>query len=125
MYWISKHSIYHLRGCKLGLPSKIPLRSTVVVTVRPEILPFLKDNLALSLALLLVLFNPLVLVYPIHELAYIIDRFPSQRLPQAMLGWQAKLESANGHIVKVTINLVKHFPVSVRIGFQGFSFSHG
>ena len=42
-----------------------------------------------------------------------------------MLGWQAELESAYGHIVKVTINLVEHFPISVRIGFQGFSFFHG
>ena len=113
MYWISEHSIYHLRGCRLRLPSKIPTRSTVVITVRPKIPPLLRDNLALSLTLLLVLFNPLVLVYPIHELAYIVDRFPNQRLPQAMLGWQAKLENANGHIVKVAINLVEHFPISV------------
>ena len=87
MYWISEHSIYHLRGCRLKLPSKIPTRSTVVITIRPEIPPLLRDNLALSLALLLILFNPLVFVNPIHKLAYTVDRFPSQRLPQAMLGW--------------------------------------
>ena len=86
MYWILKHSIYHLRGCRLKLPSKIPMRSTVVITVQPEIPPLLRDNRALSLVLLLVIFNPLVLVNPIHELAYTVDRFPSQRLPQAMLG---------------------------------------
>ena len=125
MYWVSEHSIYRLRGCRLKLPSKIPARSIVIVTVRPEIPHLLKDNLALSLALLLVLFNPLVLVNLIHELVYTINRFPSQRLPQAMLGWQVELESAYGHIVKVTINLVEHFPVSVQIGFQGFSFSYG
>ena len=81
MYWISKHNIYHLRDCRLRLPSKIPTRSTIVVMVQLEIPPFLRDNLALSLALLLVLFNPLVLVNPIHELAYTVDRFSSQRLP--------------------------------------------
>ena len=81
MYWISKHNIYHLRGYRLRLPSKIPTRSTIVVMVRPEIPPFLRDNLVLSLTLLLVLFNPLVLVNPIHELAYTVDRFSSQRLP--------------------------------------------
>ena len=81
MYWISKHSIYYLRGCKLRLPSKIPTRSTVVVTVRLEIPPLLRDNFAIFLALLLVLFNPLVLVNPIHELAYTVDRFPDQRFP--------------------------------------------
>ena len=58
MYWISEHSIYHLKGCKLRLPSKIPTKSTVVVTVRPKIPPLLRDDLALSLALLLVLFKP-------------------------------------------------------------------
>ena len=113
MYWISEHSIYHLRGCRLRLPSKIPTRSTVVVTVQPEIPHLLRDNFAISLSLLLVLFNPLVLVNSIHKLAYTVDRFPSQKLPQAMLGWHAKLESANDHIVKVAINLVKHFPISV------------
>ena len=81
MYWISEYSIDHLRGCKLRLPSKIPTRSTVVVTVRLEIPPLLRDNFALFLDLLLVLFNPLVLVNPIHELAYTVDRFSSQRLP--------------------------------------------
>ena len=86
MYWISEHNIYHLRGCKLRLPNKIPTRSTVVVTVRLEIPHLLRDNLTLSFALLLVLFNPLVLVNLIHELAYTVDRFPSQRLPQAMFG---------------------------------------
>ena len=75
MYWISEHSIYHLRGCRLRLPSKIPTRSTVVVMVQPEIPHLLRDNFALSLALLLVLFNPLVLVNSIHELAYTVDRF--------------------------------------------------
>ena len=113
MYWISEHSIYHLRGCRLRLPSKIPTRSTIVVTVRPEIPPLLRDNLVLSLALLLVFFNPLVLINSIHELAYTVDRFPSQKLLRAMLSWQAELESANGHIVKVAINLVEHFLVFV------------
>ena len=81
MYWISEHSIDHLRGYRFRLPSKIPTRSTGVVTVWPEIPPLLKDNLAISLALLLVLFNPFVLVNPIHELAYTVDKFPSQRFP--------------------------------------------
>ena len=81
MYWISEHNIDHLKGCKLRQPSKIPTRSTVVVTVRPEIPHLLRDNLALSLPLLVVLFNPLVLVNPIHELAYIVNRFFDQRFP--------------------------------------------
>ena len=81
MYWISEYNIDHLRGCKLRLPSKIPTRSTIVVTVRLEIPPLLRDNFALFLALLLVLFNPLILVNPIHELAYTVDKFPDQSFP--------------------------------------------
>ena len=85
MYWFSEHRINHLRSRRPRLPRKIPLGSVIVVAVRLEIPYLLKDNLTLPLALLLVLLNPLILVYPIHELAYVGSRFSSQRLPQAML----------------------------------------
>ena len=77
MHWFSKHSFYHLRNCKPRLPSKIPSGSAIVVVVRPEMPPFLRDNLALSLVLLLVLLNPLILINPIHKLAYIGNKFPN------------------------------------------------
>ena len=41
-----------------------------------------------------------------------------------MLSGQADLKSPYGHIVKIPINLIKHFPVPVRICFQGFPLSH-
>ena len=81
MHGFFEHSVNHLRSCRLRLPSKILPRSVIVVTVQPEILPLLRDNLALSLTLLLVLFNPLILVNSIHKLAYTGNRFPSQRFP--------------------------------------------
>ena len=80
MHRFSKHNVNHLRSCRLRLPSKILSGSVIVVTVRPEIPHLLRDNLAFSLALLLVLFNPFILVNPIHELAYTGNRYPSQRL---------------------------------------------
>ena len=86
MYWFAEYSIDCLRSCKPRLPSKIPPRSVIVVTIRPKIPPLLRDNLTFSLALLLVLLNPFVLINPIHELAYTGERFPNQRLPQSMLG---------------------------------------
>ena len=55
--------------------------SVIVVMVRPEIPSILRDNLTLSLTLLLVLLNLLILINPIHELAYTGNRFPRQRLP--------------------------------------------
>ena len=63
------------------LPSKVSLKSVVIVSIRPKIPPLLRNNLNLFLASLLVLFNPFILINPIHELAYTGNRFPSQRLP--------------------------------------------
>ena len=77
MHRFSEHSVNHLRSYRLRLPSEIPPRSVIVVAIQPEIPHLLKDNLALSLILLLVLLNPLILVNLIHELAYTGNRFPS------------------------------------------------
>ena len=81
MYRFAEHSIDCLRSCKPRLPGKISPRSVIVVTILPKIPLLLRDNLTLSLTLLLVLFNPLILINPIHELAYTDDKFSSQRLP--------------------------------------------
>ena len=80
MHRFSEHSVYHLRSCRPRLPDKIPSKSVIIVEVRPEIPSLLRDNLTLSLALLLVLFNPLILINSIHELAYTNNRLPNQRL---------------------------------------------
>ena len=77
MHRFLEHSVYHLRSYRPKLPSKILSRSIIVVVVRPKILPLLRDNLALSLVLLLIFFNPLVLINPIHELVYTSNGFPS------------------------------------------------
>ena len=77
MSQFTEHNDYHLRSCKLKLPSKIPSGSIIAIAVQPEIPYLLRDNLALSLVLLLVFFNPLVLVNPIYELAYTGNRFPN------------------------------------------------
>ena len=84
MHQFSEHSVNHLRSCRPRLPSKIPLRSVIVVVVRPEIFPLLWDDLTLSLVSLLVILNPFILINPIHELAYTGNRHPGQRLPQPM-----------------------------------------
>ena len=79
MHRFSKHNINCLRSCRLRLPSKIPSGFVIVVTVRPKIPLLLRDNISLSLTLLLVLFNPFILVNLIHKLVYIGNRLPSQR----------------------------------------------
>ena len=85
----------------------------MVVLVRPEIPHLLRDNFTFPFALLLVLLDPFILINPVNELAHTSSRFPNQRLPQTMLGRLANLESPDGYIIKVTIYLMKHFPVSV------------
>ena len=42
-----------------------------------------------------------------------------------MLGWEAALESADGDVIKVTLYLIVHLLVSIRVRFQGFLFLHG
>ena len=77
MHWFSEHSVNHLRSRKPGLPGKILSESVIVVTVRLEIPPLLRNNLTLPLTLLLVFLDPFILIYLIHELAYTGGRFPS------------------------------------------------
>ena len=60
-----------------GLLCVVSPRSVVVVkSIRPEVTPLLRDNLCFTLTQLLVLFNPLILVDSVHELAQVGDRFP-------------------------------------------------
>ena len=77
MHRFSEHNVCHLRSCKPRLPSKIPSESVIVIAIRSEIPHLLRDNLAFSLVLLLVFFNPYVLVDPTHELAYTSNEFPN------------------------------------------------
>ena len=42
-----------------------------------------------------------------------------------MLGRWVDLEGPNGHIIKVTVYLIEHLLVSVRVRFQGLPFSYG
>ena len=65
----------------LTMKTLVASESVIVVMVRPEIPPILRDNLTFSLTLLLVLLNLLILTNLIHELAYTGNRFPRQRLP--------------------------------------------
>ena len=115
MYWFSEYSPDILCiGC-LRLFCEISLQAIVVISVRPEIPPLLRDNLLLSLALQLVFLYSFILIDPIHQLMYIGGRLASQRLPQAMLGWEAVLEGIDGDVVKVAIHLIIHLPISARV----------
>ena len=79
--------------------------------IRPVIPSFLRDNLILPLPLLLILFEPFILVNPIHQLTHTSDRFASKRLPQTVIGRESELEIIDGQFIKIIINLVKHLLV--------------
>ena len=123
MYWLSEHFVNHLRSRRLRLPSKIPLGPAIIVSVRPKIPHVQKDNLSLYLLLLLDFLNPLVLVNTVHKSTHTPYQYLGQTLSQIMLSKQA--ENPYSHVIKVPIDLIEHFPVSIRVCFQGLSFLHG
>ena len=106
------------------MPRKISPRSTVILSVRPEIPFVLRDHLSLPLSLLLVLLDPFILINAIHEPTHTPNQFPGQRFSQIMLGWQANLEGFYSHVIKVSIYLVEHLLVPVGVRFQGFLLPH-
>ena len=125
MYWFSEHSTNSLCvGCS-GLSYEIYPRAVAVISVQPEIPPLLRDNLLLSITLQLVFFYSIILVDLVHQLVHTGGRLASQRLPQAVLGWETVFEGVDSDIVKVAIHFIIHLPISARIGLQSFSITHG
>ena len=126
MHWFSEHSVNHLKSRRSRLSSKIPLGSIIVVFVRPEIPPLLRDNLTLTLplALLLVFFDPLILINAIHKSTNTSYWLLGQGFFQIMLNRWVELEGLYSHVIKISINLIKHLSVPVRVRFQGLAFSH-
>ena len=125
MHWFLEHSVNHLRDRRSRLSSKIPLGSVIVVFVRLEIPPLLRDNLTLRFAFLLVFLDLLVLINAIHKPMNTLYRLLGQIFSQIMLGGQADLEGPYNHDIKIRINLIKHLLVPVQVCFQGLTFSHG
>ena len=81
VHWLSEHNINRMSVGRPWVPSKVSPRSVIIVSIRPEIPPLLRDNLSLSFPLLLVFLNPFVLINPVPKLAHIGNRFASQRFP--------------------------------------------
>ena len=87
LYCFSEYGIDSLCvGCS-GLPYEVPPRAVVVIPIRLEIPPLLRDNLLFSSSLQLVFLHSLILVNPIHQLAHAGGGFAGQRLPQTVIGW--------------------------------------
>ena len=66
MHCFSEYSPDVPRTGRLRLPRKVFPRTTIGISVRPEIPPLLRDNLLLFLALHLVFHYSLILIDPIH-----------------------------------------------------------
>ena len=125
LYWFLEHSIHRLSVGRSWLPNKIFPSSVIMRPVWPEIPHLLRDHLLFSLPLQLVLLYSSVLINPIHKLAHTSNRLTHQRFSQTMLGWKDSLKSTNGHIVIVPVYLIKHLPISIRVGLQSLPLLHG
>ena len=116
MYRFSEYGVNHLRGWSI-LPCEISHRIVIIISVWPEIPPLLRDNLLLSFPLRLVLFHSFVFVNLVHKLTYTGDRLTSQGFSQAVLSWEIAFKSADGDVIKVSVHLIIHFPISVQVCF--------
>ena len=117
MCWLLEHRVNHLRSHRPKLHSKIPLGPVIIVSIQPEIPHVLRDNLSLSLPLLLVFLNPLVLVNMVHKPMHTTYQLLGQGLSPIMLDWQADLKSPYSHVIKVPIDLIKRLTISIRVRF--------
>ena len=117
MYWLSEHCINHPRSRRPRLPNKIPSGLVIIVSVRPEIPHVLRDNLSLSPPLLLVFLDLFIFINTVHKPTHTPYQLLDQRLSQIMLGGLADLKSPYSHVIKVSINFIKHLLVSVQVRF--------
>ena len=75
MHWLTKHRADYLSSSRPRLPSKISPGSIIIVSVRPEIPPILRDNLRLSSPLLLIFLDPLIFINTIYEPITLLTSF--------------------------------------------------
>ena len=117
MYWVSEHCINHLRSHRPRLPNKIPSRLVIIVSVRPEIPPVLRDTLSLSPLLLLVFLDSFIFVNTVHKPTHTPYQLLGQGLSQIMLSRQVNLKNPYSHVIKIPVVLIEHLlvhlPVSV------------
>ena len=66
MHWLSEHCTNDLSIVRPRLICIIPSWPVIVISVRPEIPSFLRDNLSFPFSLLLIVFNPLILINSVH-----------------------------------------------------------
>ena len=107
-----EHCTNHLRTRMPSMSCKISFESIVVISLRPKVSLVKKSHLWFPLPLLLILFNPFVLVNPIHQLVHASCKFHCQGLSQIMLSREANFKRPYCHIFKIFIYLIKRFLVS-------------
>ena len=87
-----EHYTNHLHTRIPNLSSKIPHGSIFIISLRHEISLVKRSNLCLPFPLLLIIFDPIVLVKWIHKLAHALRRFHCQGLSQIMLDGEANFK---------------------------------
>ena len=75
MCWLPEHRVNHLSSSRPKVPSKIPSGPIIVISIRPEISPIMRDNLSFPFPLLLVLFYPFLFINMVYELTHTLTGF--------------------------------------------------
>ena len=104
MHGLSEYSSDYLVVTGYLLLSVIPSRPVIIIPVRPEFSPFLRDKLSFPfslLLLLLIIFYPFILIHSIYQLLQAGDQFPCQGLSQTMLGGKPNLEGSDSDLIKI------------------------
>ena len=111
MYWFSKYSVNHLRNYRSKLSRKILSESIIIVSIRPEIPPLLRDNLTLPFTLLLVFLDLHVFIDAVHKPTHTPYQFLSWGFSQIMLSGQADLKGLYSYVSKspsISLNISQY-----------------
>ena len=111
MYSLPEHCVDYLGSSKPSMSTKISSWLIVVITLWPKVSSVLGNYLCLPISLLLILFNPFILINPLADAHF--GQASSQGLPQIMLSKQADLKCPYCYIIKIFIYLIKHLLVPI------------
>ena len=77
VYRLPEHRVNYLGNSVPSMSSKIFFGSIVIISLRPKVSSVRGDYLRLPLPLLLILFNPFILINSIHQLMHASSRLHS------------------------------------------------
>ena len=111
MHRLPEYCVDYLGNRKPSMSRKISPGSIVIIPLKPKVSSVRGSYFCHSFPLLLIILNLFMFINLIHELAHALRWFLCQGLPQFMLGRKTDLKHPYGHILKISIYLIKRFLV--------------